>query len=202
MKEPTLLNPTELIEGRPFSDPQQNEPDVALLRYMVDRLRNLVSRETTSQIILDPLREADGSVHRIFVLDRAAVLTQATLTAVGFFGQARTDVDHEPIMEIENELIEQMDAVPGLLVYYNLYQPGQGFGNLVICAEEAVNERWRDQALHIRAVDEFAPQHYHSIRLHNGLLSGGLMSGALTLTRTKYFDFRDGPMWRGLREFV
>lgn len=199
----TRLKSTEFVDGKPFSDPHESEPDLELMRYMADRLRSLVSRETANHITLDPLQEADDSRHRIFILDRSALLRPESLIAVGFFGQARPDVDHTPIMDIENELIAQLPDVPGLLTYYNLFQPGKGFGNLVLCADEAVNERWRDQALHIRAVDEFAPKHYHSIRLHNGLMAGGLMSSQpLTLTRTKYFDFRGSATWRGLREFV
>ncbi|MFN8459228.1 MAG: hypothetical protein U0401_32025 [Anaerolineae bacterium] len=48
---------------------------------------------------------------------------------------------------------------------------------------------------------ELTPGYYQSIRLHSGFLAGGLMAGGeIALTRTKYYDYQNQPVWRAVRE--
>ena len=48
-----------------------------------------------------------------------------------------------------------------------------------------------------------APAIYSSVRLHNGVLPGGLLSGAdPVLVRTKYFDFQSEWPWQAVREYT
>ena len=64
-----------------------------------------------------------------------------------------------------------------------------------------VPEAWHRDALHRHAV-ELSPQHYHEIRLHKGSIPGRLLDGgALSIERTKYFDFAAEQPWYGLRQF-
>ncbi len=123
------------------------------------------------------------------------------VAAVGFFGQIRPEVNHGPIMDLENELIDQLPATPGLLTYYNLHRPKLGYGNLVLFVSEDAKDGWRDNNTHGLAVDK-TPDHYYSVRLHNGLIPDGVMgSASLVLLRTKYYDFRTVPHWRAVREY-
>jgi hypothetical protein len=60
---------------------------------------------------------------------------------------------------------------------------------------------WYENAAHERAV-ETSPSWYHSVRLHKGTIAGPLLGdGALTIERTKYFDFDSDPTWRAVRLF-
>jgi hypothetical protein len=204
--EVIYLRPSEIIRDRPFTDPQNNAADLGILYTMREKLQSILSQSQEPPHDTGPvkmnLREDDGSRHRLVIVDWAALRGREEVAVVGFFGQARTDVDHTPIMDLENELMDQLQTYPGLLSYYNLRLPDDRFGNLVLCAGEAVKEAWRDNPTHQRAV-ELSPRHYHSIRLHNGLLPGGLMSqNGLVLVRTKYYDFRAEEPWQAVREFV
>ena len=59
-----------------------------------------------------------------------------------------------------------------------------------------------DSELHRRAV-ELTPRHYHSVRLHIGIVPGAFLSAAdLVIERTRYWDYDDNPVWTAVREIV
>jgi hypothetical protein len=123
------------------------------------------------------------------VPDSSALLAADDLTTVGFFGQPRADVDHDPIDRLEEAIVDTLEEVPGLLSYFNLGLPHGGYGNLVLCNEPDVPVRWHGHRIHRRAVDR-APLHYHSARLHSGVVRSPLLGDAeLELTGTRYYDF-------------
>ena len=73
---------------------------------------------------------------------------------------------------------------------------------------EAAKLLWASSQYHARAAQELSPRYYRHIRLHGGLLPGGLLAArAPLLTHTKYYDFetvdqgdRGGP-WRAIRAY-
>ena len=95
---------------------------------------------------------------------------------VGFFGQARRQVDHTPIMEPEAALIADMPSTPGLVAYYNAFDPNDGWGNLVLRGPRRRACLGGDPR-HVEAVRR-SPAHYHSIRLHHATAIGGLLAAA------------------------
>jgi hypothetical protein len=196
------LAPTEPVPGRPFADHKASEEDLSTMRWMAEHLRSLaVGPAGGERPVYTHQVDENGATHRIVVPDWRALQADRDVTAVGFFGQIRPAVNHSAIMDLENELIEQLPTVPGLLTYYNLHRPKQGYGNLVLFASEDSKDGWRDNETHSLAVER-TPDHYYSVRLHNGLIPGGVMSSAsLLLLRTKYFDFRNVPHWRSVREY-
>jgi hypothetical protein len=196
----TRLGATEVVPGRPFTEVKKGTADLAIMERMLARLRRHVretvvdGRDTT---FTDP---DDGGVHRIVVPDRTAVEAARDLAVVGFFGQARMDVDHTPIVDLEGALIADMAPGSGPLVYHNVFWPGEGWGNLVLFRDRAAKDAWGDDPRHARAIAR-SPQHYHSIRLHNGVLPGGLLGdGHIRLTSTRYLDFSATPTWRAIRD--
>ena len=204
MNNPVHLDPDEIVQGRAFCHPTASESDVNTLEYMISRLRSIVIRNIKSARTHPQylhLRDNDRAVHRIVVPDWRVLQQSKNVVAVGFFGQTRPDVDHAPIMDLENELIDQLPDTSGLLTYYNLYRPQHGYGNLVLFQSETSKDSWRDNKRHSLAV-ELTPKHYFSVRLHNGLISEGIMDdGEFRLVRTKYYDFESRPTWRAIREF-
>jgi hypothetical protein len=49
--------------------------------------------------------------------------------------------------------------------------------------------RWHEHRIHTQAV-ELAPHHYHSARLHNGVVRSPLLGDAdLVVLRTRFYDF-------------
>lgn len=203
MNDIIQLQLSEIIHDRPFSHPQENVADLQILQFMAKKLRTILTEAGDFSSQLDPIKlnikDADGA-HKIILVDWRYLMTNHDLTAVGFFGQARTDIDHTRIIKLEDTLIEQFGDYPGLLGYYNLHLPTGQWGNLVLCRDDAFKEHWRDNPTHQQAV-EYTPSHYHSIRLHNGLIPGGMASqNGFKLVRTKYYDYREGKTWRAVRE--
>jgi hypothetical protein len=192
-----------VIEGRPFTSPAASAADLATMDRMLRRLRGHIGSlpampARRDDRFVDP---ADGAHHTIIVTDVGAARSVAPLTVVGFFGQARQDVDHAPIVDLEQRLIADMAGPPGPLVYHNVWWPGEGWGNLVLFASPADEAAWgRADPLHVESVRR-SPAHYHSIRLHIGVVDDGLAGVAgVRLLRTKYLDYGENPAWRATRE--
>lgn len=201
-----VLGPTERLRERPFTDPEHTEREAGLMRDALSELkarargwrgddrRGLVLRE----------RDGEGRRHLIVVPETGGLLDADGLTAVGFFGHPREDVDHQVLFDLEDELVAGMEAYAdaGLLTYYDVELPKSRYGNLVLFSTPDIPPEWVADAIHRRAV-ELSPRHYHDVRLHKGFVPGRLLEdGELTIHRTKYFDFAGEEAWRALRRFV
>ncbi|HSL75908.1 MAG TPA: hypothetical protein VK867_03115 [Candidatus Limnocylindrales bacterium] len=206
------LAPGETVEDRPFASPSWTRTDEAILERMWARLRAYAGmfRELAGKAPAtarrsandrsDKLVDADGSVHTIVLPNVRRALRSDDLFAVGFFGQARTGVDHTPIMLLEAELIADMWRTEGLVAYYNAFYPEAGWGNLVLFADAAAEAAWGGDRRHAEAVRR-SPDHYHSIRLHHARASGGFLgTGSIEITRTRYLDYGAERPWRAVRE--
>jgi len=203
MSDIIQLQSSEIIDDHPFTHPEENGGDLQILQFMVKKLRSILSESddlpSQSEPVKLNLKDVDGA-HKIILVDKDYLTSNQDLLAVGFFGQARTDIDHTRIIKLEDDLIEQFGEFPELLAYYNLHLPSDQWGNLVLCRGEAFKEHWRDNPTHQQAV-EYTPSHYHSIRLHNGLIPGGMIGqNEFKLIRTKYYDYRQDEIWRAVRE--
>lgn len=192
------IGPTQELPDRPFTALAHGEHDLAVMGEMLTRLRRHVREVDLTPGHRDD-RFADDAEHMIVLPDTSLVTTTSDLFAVGFFGQARADVDHRPIVELEERLVRTMPGTPGLVAYYNVHWPGRGWGNLVLFTDEATKAGWGHDDVHRDAVDR-SPAHYHSIRLHNGAVDGGLLGNAsIRPVRTRYLDFATDPPWCGVR---
>jgi hypothetical protein len=90
----------------------------------------------------------------------------------------------------------------GLLSYYDVELVKGKYGNLILFATPEGPTRWRENAVHTRAVD-ISPGNYHEIRLHQGTLAGRLLEdGELHVMRTRYLDYDEPGGWRALRRFA
>jgi hypothetical protein len=90
-----------------------------------------------------------------------------------------------------------------VLSYSSLELAGGDWGNLILLAGEAACEHWRVSERHADATRVLAPRHYTHVRLHRGILPGGVRAGrAPVLRRTKYFDYQGGDTWRAEREWL
>jgi hypothetical protein len=182
-----------VIDARPFTDPANTERDAAVMRDMLGRMRAF-ARGWLESPPPGPgalVREADAAGNRtwIRVPDRDALLAAGELTTVGFFGQARADVDHEPIHRLEEAIVDTLELVRGVLSYFDLALAHGVYGNLILCDAPDVPVRWHEHRIHAQAV-ELAPHHYHSARLHNGVVRSPLLGDAdLVVLRTSFYDF-------------
>ena len=193
------------VPDRPFAALASTVEDLAVMERMLTRLERHLGFAGPGGCRREPRRQLHGSRRPWDPSDRRDRCGSRTragaLVVVGFFGQARLDVDHGPIVDLESALIADMAAAVNPLVYYNVHWPGVGWGNLVLFTGEDDERTWgRDDPRHAEAVAR-SPAHYHSIRLHVGSLPGGIVGRQpIELRRTRYFDFSGPEPWRAVRD--
>ncbi len=194
----TTLAPHDGDPSRPFTEPARSDADIALLvRLHASLLAHAAGGGSQGRWV-----EGDGSRHWLVVPDWSALRGAIPAVGVGFFGQAR-DVDHEPINDVEAEMMERLERYPGLLAYYNVEWPQDDgtsqWGNLVVFRDRTAVDHLSGEALHRTAVDR-SPLHYDSLRLHRVVLpEGGLGRTAPQLDESLLFDFSVEPTWIALR---
>jgi len=199
-----IVEADELLEGKPFTDPENTEREVGVMSHMLEheRERALEWREGGEHIVRE--HDEEGHRHLIVVPDTRSLLEAENVTAVGFFARPREEVDHTILFDLEDELIERMPhyGEAGLLSYYDVELVKGAYGNLILFSTPDVPPEWYGDEVHRRAT-EVSPHHYHEVRLHKGHIAGPLMgSGKIVVERTKYFDFKIAPPWLGLRRFA
>jgi hypothetical protein len=170
---------------------------------MLERLRALVagsSRENTGFLVREP--DSDGHRHWIRAPDVAALRAAIGMTAVGFFGRARADIDQLPIHELETGIVGTLETISGVLCYYDVALAEGGYGNLILCTAPDTPKHVDTHPLHRRAV-ELTPRHYHCVRLHTGVVPGRFLGDdSLVLERTRYYDFDCNPPWLAVRNLL
>ncbi|MEJ7801407.1 MAG: hypothetical protein WKF60_12865, partial [Ilumatobacter sp.] len=75
------------------------------------------------------------------------------------------------------------------------------WANLVIHVAPDDTEAWRSSTAHAHAVT-YSPALYKCVRIHNGQLEGGVTGNqAISINRTKYWDYAADPTWQAVRKF-
>src|SRR6185503_5538238 len=199
------LAPQETAEGRGFTEPARTARDLAAVREMltgVHRVLSVAGPAAGPRALVAEGREADGRGHRTIVCNAERLRDGRTVAWVGFFATKRRDVDAAPLHAVDDELIQEFSAHPGILSYSSLEIGGGDWGNLILADGDTAREHWRTSERQAHAARELAPRHYTDVRLHLGVLSSGVRAGDAPILRTtKYYDYRDGVTWRGEREW-
>jgi hypothetical protein len=186
------------VDERPFAAVERTHADLRVLRSMRRTLAARLRDGALPSRAAGPLHEPDGSEHWLCVPDPIALAAARPLAGVGFFGQARTDVDHAPILERERDIVARAARFDGLLTYYNLRLADGSYGNLVLFASPEAKGHVTADTVHREAV-ALTSRHYRSLRLHHAELADGV-AGELELVRTRYLDFSCEPAWSAVRE--
>jgi len=198
------LAPGMTVEGRPFTDPARTEEDLAAIELMLAGLRRATATGIAGAARLPAVLTLsglpDGRAHRAVICDPRRLRGGQDLTWVGFFAEKRRDRDPAPLTAADDALIAEFPRHPGILSYSSLELAGGDWGNLILLADEAARDQWRASARHAHAVQELAPAHYTVVRLHRGVLPGGLAGARRPeLRQTRYHDYRAGAVWRAER---
>lgn len=188
------LLPDEEVLGREFTDPARSLDDLAALA----RIRTSLVARVRSNLAGGAWTVA-GESHWLVVPELRDLVQARPVIGVGFFGQAREDVDHRPILELEQNLLARASVLPGLLAYHNVrFATGQ-WGNLVVFARPDDPPRVRSDPTHQEALARTA-DHYHSVRLHRLRFPDGAIGEAPpALESTLLIDFSETPAWRAVR---
>ena len=205
-----ILGPQDVLSERPFTNADNTTREADVMLTMLGHERDL-AQGWAKQVAEKPesvvMREPDGAGrrHLLVIPSTRNLLESSDLTAIGFFGRVREDVDHSILFGLEDQLVERMAGYGevGLLSYYDveLVAPKGAYGNLILFSTPDVPEAWYRDEVHRSAV-ELSPGHYYEVRLHKGTVAGPLLDGGpITVERTKYFDFKGADVWFGLRRF-
>ena len=199
------LAPDEDPEDHEFASTDRYRPDLALLNYLLQDLRVLVRRYAKGEIDLSPHDVVSWEVHglqrRTVMCDPEGLLAPGPVYIVGFFGDRRADADQRPVDSTEFDLIDEFRSYPGILSYSSTELVDHYWSNLVVHTHPDDREAWRHSDVHVRAVDEVAPNAYHSVRIHNGFIRDGVAgSRTVNLVRTKYWDYDSDPVWAAYRD--
>ncbi len=204
MHQTSTLSATELVPGRPFSDPGHTLADMRIMRKMARQLVDVYD----DPVVCDfqqgkrPVCKSDtrGRYFRIYYIQPGLLFETHNLTVVGFFGQKRQDADVRPLLEADRRFEETFHDHPGLLSLSTVRLAGGDFGNLVLFASPEAKDHWNFNPLHYELVAKISPPYYRSIRLNNALLPRGLDGvDDLVLQRTRYIDYDSEPVWRAVR---
>ena len=194
------LGPNQIVEQRPFTHPAHSFTDLSILHYMIDRLCLILKESTTRPAQPIFLTEPDGRAHRLVLIRPRHLTTANNFATVGFFGQKRGDVPYGYLDALDEVLLSELSAHPGMLSYCTLRLPHGDFGNLVLFTSLDDISDWSRSPNHARAVD-VSPGYYASVRIYNGILPGGVSdSKSLRLNKAKYFDYQSHPIWQAVRE--
>jgi hypothetical protein len=199
------LDPWEIVEDRPFTDPDNSLVDLTRLHYILTKLQSLLTQPDALPGHPRPLilhLSEPGERHlRLILCQLEALLKTQDLVVVGFCGHKAPEADRSLLDMVDSELVAEMLEHPHLLCYGSLELEGGDWCNLVLFDHIRGLAHWTRSGRHGYAAIQLAPQYYRSIRLHNALLPGGVMAGqGLNLLRTKYYDYRGGSIWWAVRE--
>jgi hypothetical protein len=204
-----ILQPDEVVAGRPFTDVQHTQTDLAILRYLVAHLEMTLDSRTSDEQDRRPLERyfptAERWWHRVMVTQPECLLAARPLIIVGFFGQRRHNLNVSRVElahALDKSLMSELPSYEDLLAYCTLALPTGDYSNLVVFAREEGIKHWGRSKTHAEAVRELTPDYYLSVRLYNGLLPSGLQrADELRLTQVKYYDYQQSPQWRAVRPF-
>jgi hypothetical protein len=200
-----VLSANQSVARRPFTAVSLYQRDEATLGYMLEDLRALLARMATGEIAVIPYQSVEWLVHglkrRVIVANAMGLHNRRTICVVGFFGERHVEQDHAPLEEANAEIVLEFRNFPGILSYSSMEMPDGNWANLVLHDIPEVREYWRASERHARAAQELSPKYYRTVRIHNGTLPGGIMSGrTIAIERTKYWDYRNPKVWHAVRE--
>jgi hypothetical protein len=200
-----VLGPGDRLPKRPFTDPEATEED-ALVMARILALEREVALTWGPEIDGPGISEqVQGQTRQMLAVpDGRGLLTARDVTAVGFFGRLRADVDHDVLFEHERAIAQTFpDFAPlGFLSYFDFGPEHGRYGNLILFWTPDVPDAWHRSEVH-RAAVSVAPAHYEYIRLHKGRIPGPFMgNGQVEVVRTQYLDFGGATLWRGLRSYL
>ncbi|MDH4308576.1 MAG: hypothetical protein OEX04_13990 [Acidimicrobiia bacterium] len=200
------LDRAETSTGRPFTAPDLYETDIQRLTYLLEELRCLMGRVYEGSTSITPFEPITWTVHglrrRTVVCDPMRLGERRDICVVGFFGERTFGPDTASLEMADTAVVLEFRDYPGILAYSSMELADRNWANLVLHTAPEDREAWRGGATHARAVAELAPIHYRTVRIHNGSLPVGLLGGrAITIERTKYWDYTVPDVWHAVREW-
>jgi hypothetical protein len=199
MDKDRYLNSSEALDEDSPPGDEKNEQDLVLLRYMAQRiyvtLYLLDEPADPSKPLLYYLEEGRKYTHRIAIYSPQELLLNKQLDFVGFISRKLQPGDSQIIEEIravDKKLIVELINTPGLMSYSSLELRDGRWCNLVLFSGTETKMHIRNSEMHAYAAYQLSPRYYDWVRLHNGIMPGGLARNEMLLQKTKFYQFH-GP---------
>jgi hypothetical protein len=183
--------------------------DLVLLRYMAQRIQETLRLSdplaNTTQPQLYLLEERHQHTHRIVIYKSQELLRGSSLVFVGFISGKQKPLSHPVLEEMratDKMLITDLASNPGLLSYSSLQLCTSNWCNLVLLSDASAKTHFRTNETHKYAARQLAPRYYEWIRLHTGVMPGGLVGNETILRSTKFYTFQGEQLESTMRELV
>lgn len=207
MPREVILEPNDVVSGRPFTAVELTTRDLGVLHGILSDVRSVLAEVEEGARQLEPYQKlawkVGGLTHRLLICDLDRLRSHPGVCVVGFFGDKRPGTDPWVLEEANSKIVAEFDEYPGILAYASVELPDGHWANMVLHDDPVDVQFWRTSKMHARAVETLSPQHYYSVRLHNGRLTSGVFDRPrIVIHRTKYFDYAGEQEWRAERRLV
>ena len=195
MFQDSRLHEQDVLDYRIYTDVNKGRLDLIVLRYMARSVHLILLEEagTTTLPALSYSEERRGRIHRIAVYDPQGLQEQRNLAFVGFVSRKHQPLSAsivEDIHEVDRKLVAELIGTPGLLSYSSLELRTGNWYNLVLFNNPITKRHVKDSETHKYAAYQLAPRYYEWIRLHSGIMPGGIARCDLVLQKTKRYTFQ------------
>ncbi len=190
------------LDYRSSSEGEKDSFDLVLLGYMAQKIYFTLYLLDQSAGTSQPLRYSSevGQKHtlRLAIYRPQELLLNSDLAFVGFVSGKQKPGSRrvvEEIHRVDKKLIDELVSVPSILSYSSLELRDGNWCNLVLLSDASAKTHFRNTQMHAYAAYELAPRYYEWVRLHHGIMSGGLARNEMILQKTRYYRFH-GPHQR------
>jgi hypothetical protein len=188
-------SPQPQVSDEVTSDiPDRGARDLVVLKYMAQKihtvLHTLEQPVAGSSPLCYSLEVRHQCQQRIIMYDPQFLLQNVTLSFVGFVSGKQKTVDpfvENEMKRVDGLLIEDLINAPGLLCYSSLELRTGKWYNLVLLANFNLKAHLKNSPIHCYGAYQLAVRYYESIRLHSGIIVGGLGKNMLQLQKTKCY---------------
>jgi hypothetical protein len=170
--------------------------DLLVLRYMARKIayRLLDSAASTPFPWVYFAEEHRNRIHRIVIYRRGENLLNGSILFVGFISgvnEHASPAAAQEIHRVDKQFMAELANNTGLLSYSSLELKRGYWFNLVLLSDPSAKTFFKDSTTHGYAAYQLSTQYYAWIRLHHGVLPGGLERKDFVLQRTKYYIFQE-----------
>ncbi len=195
MFQDSRLHGQDVLDYHIYTDVNKGRLDLIVLRYMARSVHLTLLKEVATPTMpsLTYFEERRGRTHRIAIYDLQELQVQRNLAFVGFVSrkqQPLLDSIVEDIYEVDKKLVAELVGTPGMLSYSSLELRTGNWYNLVLFNDPVTKRHIKDSATHRYAAYQLAPRYYEWIRLHSGIMPGGIARCDLVLQKTKHYTFQ------------
>jgi len=194
MHQNSSLSQPEALDTCTFQTAGKIKSDLLVLRYMTQKIHVHLLNLPPGTLLpsVDYAEGRHNHIHRIVIYNRQEILLKNSLIFVGFISAIQEHVSPATLQElhrVDRLLIAELADHPGLLSYSSLALRKSHWYNLVLLSDHSAKAYFKHNSTHRFAAYELATHYYAWIRLHNGVMPGGLLHNQMILHSTKYYTF-------------